>query len=441
MPDLIQKCLGHYSIMAKVQPETGQLIHSRSDVLHLIWFRSSKEDLDHTVQCYQPETAGAGSTVPVLHQGWGHTQERSHLFHLRRQLEPVLPFLLCIKDRTTLSPVPSPEATADGSTVPVLHQGWGHTQNVLTCSASEGGWSRFYCSCSTSRTGPHTKTFSPVPPSETTGAGSTVPALHPGQGHTQEDVLTRSASGGRQTQFHPSCSTSRMGPLTRRRFYPFCLRRAPDLVPTFLFYIKDGATHKKTFLPVPPPEATRPGPTLLHQGWSHTQQDVLTHSASRGRRTRSHPSCPKSRTATTLSPAPSPAERRSASAAAAPSGSPAVQRFHGRRCSRPAARSCRPPPAAGSPPVWWWSASATPPAARTPAGLARAAHHATTTKITNAHTQAVWSGHGGGGAGQGRLGRGRRVEWGGKGGGKNSNSKTLFYKDCSLGSVKNPPNS
>ena len=189
--------------MAKVQPETGQLIHSRSDVLHLIWFRSSKEDLDHTVQCYQPETAGAGSTVPVLHQGWGHTQERSHLFHLRRQLEPVLPFLLCIKDRTTLSPVPSPEATADGSTVPVLHQGWGHTQkrshlfhlrrwmepvllflfyikdrathkDVLTCSPFGDNWSRFYCSCSTSRTRPHTRRRShsfrlrrppdPVPP-------------------------------------------------------------------------------------------------------------------------------------------------------------------------------------------------------------------------------------------------------------------------------------
>ena len=268
VPDLIQKCLGHCGIMARVQPETGQLMHSRSNVLHLIRFHSSKEHLDHTVQRYQPETAGAGSTVPVLHQGWGHTQERYHLLHLRRRLGPVLPFLLCIKDRTTLSSVPFPEATADSSTVPVLHQGRGHTQrrshlfrlrrwlgpvllflfyikggathkDVLTCSFSRGHCRQFYCSCSTSRMGPHTKTFSPVPPPEAAGVGSTVPALHPGQGHTREDVLTRSASGGCQTQFHPSCSTSRTGP-----------------------------THKKTFSPVPPPEAAGSGPTLpaLSQG-------------------------------------------------------------------------------------------------------------------------------------------------------------------------------
>ena len=142
------------------------------------------------------------------------TGPHSHLFLLQRPLQPVLLFLFYIEDGAT-------------------------HKNVLTSSASRDGWSRFYCSCSTSRTRPHTKMFSPVPPLETTGAGSTVAALHPGQGHTQEDVLTHSASGGCRTQFHPSCSTSRM-----------------------------GTTHKKTFSPVPPPEAARPGPTLpaLSQG-------------------------------------------------------------------------------------------------------------------------------------------------------------------------------
>ena len=192
--------------MARVQPETGQLMHSRSNVLHLIRFRSSKEHLDHTVQCYQPEMAGAGSTVPVLHQGWGHTQERSHLLHLRRRLEPVLPFLLCIKDRTTLSSVPSPEATADSSTVPVLHQGRGRTQrrsHLFRLRRQLELVLLFLLYIQDKAT--HEKTFSPVLPPEAARPSSTLPVLHRGR-----------------------------GPHTRRRSHPFRLQRPPDPVPPFL---------------------------------------------------------------------------------------------------------------------------------------------------------------------------------------------------------------
>ena len=168
-------------------------------------------------------------------------QKRSHLFHLRRQLEPILPFLLYIKDR--------------------------RQHHTLTSSVSKGHWSRLYCSCSTSRMGPHTKTFSPLPSPKAIGAGSTVPVLHQGWAHTQK------------------CS------------HPFCLRRLLDPVPPFLPYVKDGdhalacsfsgghwiqfycscstsrTRPRKMFSPVPSPEAAGAGSTLpaLHQGWGHTQ--------------------------------------------------------------------------------------------------------------------------------------------------------------------------
>ena len=215
-------------------------------------------------------------------------QKRSHLFHLRRQLEPILPFLLYIKDR--------------------------RQDHTLTSSVSKGHWSRLYCSCSTSRMGPHTKTFSPLPSPKAIGAGSTVPVLHQGWGHTQKrshlfrlqrplelallflfyikdgpthkNVLTRSASGGCWTRFHPSCPTSRMGttlspvpspeatgsssivpvlhqgPGHARCSHLFHLRRRLEPVLLFLPYIKDGATHNKTFSPVPPLKAARPSSTL-----------------------------------------------------------------------------------------------------------------------------------------------------------------------------------
>ena len=61
MPDLIQTVM---AIKASVQPELGQIIYARSDFTHPIWFSSSKEGMDHTVQ-NQP-----GSNLDGLVRFW-----------------------------------------------------------------------------------------------------------------------------------------------------------------------------------------------------------------------------------------------------------------------------------------------------------------------------------------------------------------------------------
>ena len=168
-----------------------------------------------------PEAAGAHSTLPALHQGQ-ETGPHSHLFRLQRPLEQALLLLFYIKDGAT-------------------------HKNVLTSSVSKGHWSWLYCSCSTSRMGPHTKMFSPVLPPEAAGPGSTLPALRQGWGprsrlfllrrpldpvllfllyikdQATQDVLTCSISGGGWSRFYSSCPTSRMGPHTIRRSHPFRL--------------------------------------------------------------------------------------------------------------------------------------------------------------------------------------------------------------------------
>ena len=61
MPDLIQTVM---AIKASVQPELGQIIYARSDFTHPVWFSSSKEGMDHTVQ-NQP-----GSNLDGLVRFW-----------------------------------------------------------------------------------------------------------------------------------------------------------------------------------------------------------------------------------------------------------------------------------------------------------------------------------------------------------------------------------